>query len=326
VKLTKNEAKYVKIFLLFSILFMFSMQMGWLSAYGINPMQIPTGDPQDPIDPAFEVYTKVYTRTLLDESTADLIVNMYDASGNFLDTCTTSSGVGTFSGQYRVGQVVYLQARQAAPATATEYISALTAFKVPTAGESADTVTLVNSETGQSIFWLRDVAASAITLQVQNSSGYTLGGTSAYNYTDAEGSTSIKIIITDADDFYGGHDFIDYDTADHDEWVGGIWVVLRSNLSDDAWADTYTTFGTPSYMYYVWHFDTYLFKETGSSLDRESLVFDLSLTGSATFTVDQAMVWDVFDLCQIIGGGITSIGQFEDGGGTSVAANTTYVA
>ena len=145
------------------------------------------------------------------------------------------------------------------------------------------------------------------------------------NASSTDTSVSFTLIQTVAQDFYGGHDFVDMNTPMKDEWLGGIWLVLRTNVAGDTFDGVYTSFGTPDYQYFIWHFDTYLYKETGSSVDNEQFSQVLSLVGSSDFTASQTWSVDVYDLVKLVNGGITSIGQFENGGGVDVTAITTYV-
>jgi len=230
-----------------------ALQLGYLSPLGFGPIDFMAGfdDGEVEVDEGIEVYVKITTRVLLAHSTTDLAVNMYDEAGNFIDTVTTSSGVGTFSGQYNPGTYVWLQARQAAPASADPYMTPLQKYLIPTAGESADTVSLKNADTGESIMWIRDCTATP-TMVIRNGfNNQTVSDATNLEFNTTDTGFTAELTAATANTYYGSEDMVDMVTGK--SYIGGVFLVWKGTATQP-WAASSTptyTFADPTNIWYV---------------------------------------------------------------------------
>jgi hypothetical protein len=322
-KFTKKDKKRIYVFFALLFIGLFSMQMGWLSVIGINPSPyLPSYQSGYEIAPGTEVYVKITTRIVMTHATTDLIVNMYDASGHFIDTCTTSSGVGTFSSQYQVGSSVWLQGRQAAPASADPYITPLTEFTVSSAGESADTVVLKNAATGDAILWFRDVSGSAATMVIRNGfDNNTIASTAEYvNTTDD--AIKVSLTVVSADCYYGGEDFTDMVTGR--QYDCGVFFVWKGTVPQLWQVAPKYTFSDPTNVYYIWEISSGIFYDSNGNIGDRTVTAVFSVTAGNTFADDATLVLDINDMIDIsqLGGA----GCLIDGGSTAVTPITTKIA
>jgi hypothetical protein len=276
-------------------------------------------------DTGIEVYVKITVRKVLAQSTSDQIVNMYDEGGNFIDTVTTSSGIGTFTGLYNPGQYLWLQARQAAPASADPYVSPLSKWVVPSAGESADTVSLKNAATGESIMWVRDVTSTAPTLVVRNGwnndTVSTTDTTHSFNTTDSGFHATLSLTVSNT--YYGAEDFTDMETGK--VYDGGVFLVLRTNNTHDFTDYDYLISDT-SYNYYIWEIAPQgIYYDSDGDLTAKTVTAHVTLLSGSTFTADSSMVFDCHDFIKLTGGVPLSSADLIDGGAVAVTAVTTVV-
>jgi len=318
----KDKPKFYALVAL--VAFILLMQGGYLAQYGIAPMTGFGGDGDVAVDEDIEVYVKITTRISLSAATTDLAVNVYDDAGNFIDTVTTSSGVGTFTGLYNPGTVLHLQARGAAPATADPYVSPVSDWIVPAAGESADTVSLRNVATGESIMWLRDVTSTAPTLVVRNGwNNDTVSTTTvanSFNTTDSGFIATLSLTVSDT--YYGAEDFTDMETGK--TYAGGVFLVLKTNNTHDFTDYTYYIADTQN-NYYIWRMNAAIFYDADGDLSAKSVTLNIQLLSGSTFTADSSMVFDCNDFMKLTGGTILSNADFIDGGTVAVTAVTTVV-
>lgn len=302
-----------------------AMQLGYLEMFGLAPINFQTAT-GTVIDDDIEVYVKITTRLLLSASTTDLAVNMYDSptATNIIDTVTTSSGIGTFTGLYNPGESLWLQGRQAAPATADPYVSPLTEWTVPSAGESADTVALKNVATGESIMWFRDVTSTAPSLVVRNGwNNDTLSTTStthAFNATDSGFIATLSLTISDT--YYGAADFTDMETGK--SYAGGVFLVLKTNNTHDFTDYDYIISDT-QYNYYIWKMNDAIYYDADGDLSAKSVTLNIQLLSGSTYTTDSSMVFDCYDFLKLTGGMVMSNADFVDGGAVAVTAVTTAI-
>ena len=322
-KITKKDKK--RLYWLFgaAFIFLFVAQMGWLQQYGImrpsDYLGLQSGYTNVPV--GTEVYCKITTRTLLSLSTSDLIVNMYDASGNFIDTVTTSSGVGTFSGMYLVGSSVWLQARQAAPASADPYVSPLAEYIVSSAGESADTVVLKNAATNEAILWLQDVGDDDGMVIRNGFDNNTITSTVQYiNTTDD--AVKVSLTLSTSNVFYGCTDFKDMITGR--QYDGGVFVMWKGTVPQ-LWSDAPKyTFSDPTNVYYIWEISPGIFYDANGNLADRSVTAVFTVTAGNTFAADATVVIDIFDMVDLAQLGSSAC--LIDGGSGGITAITTKIA
>jgi len=290
----------------------------FLSAPGISPPAGPTeGD---------EVYFKVAVKENLGAYSAvsSCVVYAYDEDGNYLTSVTTDSdGIATFDTMtFLEGTHVWLQARQAAPATADPYVSPLIEFIVGN-GDPADTVSARNAETGESTLWVRDVTGTAPTMSLYDDAGNSISGGSSHNLTTSDSQWKIDLFLSTDDVWYGAEDFTDMVSGD--SYIGGIWVVWKGTKTqqfEQGNADAFYTWSDPTHVYYAWHFDTALWTDSLRTGDNDSFSNVFKLSGSNTFTADTVTI-DVFDLYK--DSGSMNINNFVDGGAVGVTAATVYI-
>lgn len=275
-------------------------------------------------NPDIEVYVKITARLLLALTTSDLAVNMYDSAGNFIDTTTTSSGIGTFTGLYNPGEHVWLQARQAAPATADPYCTHLMEWMVPSAGESADTVSLRNAATGESILWLRDVTGTAPTLVVRNGfdNDTVSTTTTANSFNTTDGGFKATLTLLDDNTYYGSESFTDMVSGK--TYLGGVFLVLKSN-NTQSFTDYDYIISDTQYNYYIWKMGSALIYDANGVVSLRSLTLSISMASGVYFTADSSMVFDCYDLLEVHNGQVMSSADFIDGGAVAVTAVTTVV-
>lgn len=322
-KITKKDKKNLYTIFALGMIALFAVQMGWLEGFGISPIAgLPAYQAAYDVPEGTEVYAKITTRILLTHATTDLIVNMYDESGDFLDTVTTSSGVGTFSSQYKVGQSVWLQGRQAAPATADPYVTPLTEFIVSPAGESADTVVLKNAQTGVAILWFRDVSGADATMVIRN--GFdNVSITGAANYINTTDSAiKVSLTVTSTDCYYGAEDFTDMVTGR--TYDGGVFFVWKGTVPQLWEVSPKYTFSDPTNVYYIWEISAYIFYDSNGNIGDRTVTAVFSVTSGNTFADDATLVLDINDIIDTTQLG--SSGCLIDGGSTAVTGITTKIA
>jgi hypothetical protein len=278
----------------------------------------------DDVDDSIEVYVKITTRLRLALSTSDLTVNMYDASGEFIDTVTTSSGIGTFTGLYNPGEYVWLQARQAAPASADPYVTPLSKWVVPSAGESADTVSLKNVDTGESILWLRDVTGTAPTLVVRNGfdNDTVSTTTTVHSFNTTDGGFKATLTLLDDDTYYGAQSFTDM--INGKTYEGGVWLVLKSN-NTHSFTDYDYIISDTQYNYYIWKMAETLEYDSNGNVALRAATLSVAMASGVYYTADSSMVFDAYDLLEMHNGLPLSNSDFIDGGAVAVTAVTTVV-
>lgn len=322
-KFSKNEKKWIKIMALLTLAVFALNYFGYIDLPFL-PAQ--SGyDTGGDTDVTYEVYAKITTRVLLSKSTTDIAVNMYDMDGNFIDTVTTSSGVATFGMMLEVGRHVQLQGRPAAPATADPYITSLTEWVVPTAGESADTVSLRNVATGESIMWLRDVGSSAPTFTVRNGfDNHTLTGTAATSYLNTtDDAIKVTLTVATANTYYGGESFTDMETGK--VYLGGVWFVWQGTVTQD-FTDFDYTISDPTNIYYIWKLSDGIYYDSDGDIAAKSVTALITLQSGSTFTADSSISLDCYDLMWLNSGDISSSACFINGGSIDVTAVASKIA
>ena len=310
----KRDKNRLKLLLAAGLIFVVAMQMGYLAGFGIKPI---TFSGIVPIGEGIDVYAKVNTKNSISLATCDLIVNMYDSSGKFIDTVTTSSGVATYGVMVKAGQHVWLQARQAAPATTTYYISPLTEFVVPLAAEAADTVSL-------GTLYVNQVTTSNPTMVIRNgfqNDTISDGSTHFLNTTDT--SATITIVNSVANTYYGGNTFVDKITGK--QYLAGVWILWKGTVNQP-WdiAPDYAAFDATN-SWYLWNINSLPYDSNGDVNLRTGVV-QISV-GSDTFSDDATVVIDAFDTFCItdwLAGSYSA--ALIDGHSVGVTAITTKVA
>lgn len=305
--------------------FGFSMQMGWLTILGINPIQLGAIQIGDPDDVYFKIQVKESLGALASE---DIIVNSYDADGvTYLGSATASSGLATFSGfSVEEGQHVWVQGRQAAPASADGYITPLTEFIVGM-GDPSDTVSAKNAVTGESILWvdnLHDSTEPVFAFYAPD--GQDLVSGTADNLTTADLYFSMTIRISQDECWYGAPDFTDQVTGER--YIGGIWVVWRGSNAYDfeqGSARYHYSWSDPTYTYNAWNFDTRLWQDSLQTGDVNVFTAIMTLANGADFDQgSETLQLDVFDM-MLVTGTTYGIGNFVDGGALSPSAVAAYI-
>lgn len=324
-KLTKKEKSWLVKFAAFSLIFVVALQTGLLSQFGLDPIGFQSGYDEDRTQPVtYEVYCKITTRTLLSKSTVDVVVNMYDLDGNFIDTVTTSSGIGTFGMMLPVGTHVLLQARPNTPASADPYITPVSEWVVPSAGESADTVSLRNVETDESILWLRDVASSAPSFTVTDGLGNSVSDKTKNYFNTTDNALKISLTLSVSNTYYGAEDFVDYETGK--EYAGGVWFVWKGTTTQ-AFTNYDYTFSNPDNVYYIWKISDGIFYDVNGNVADASVSATIPLQSGSTFSTDATVVLDCYDMLWLNGNGAPQdANAFINGGAIDVSAITTKVA
>lgn len=320
-KFTKKEKRNVMwgMILIFGILF--AAEMGFIPQIG-KPSTWLNPQTEYIIDEGTEVYVKITTRLMLGLGTTDLIVNMYDMDGNFIDTCTTSSGVGTFSGMYAVGREVQLQGRQAAPATADPYVTPVLTFIVSPAGESADTVVLKNKATAEAILWFKDVSASAATMVIRNGFDNNTISSTVQQFNTTDDAFKVSLTVVSSNCYYGGDSFTDMITGR--AYAGGVFLQWKGTATQ-LWENVPDyTFSDPTNIYYVWKISDGIWYDANGDISARTVTAVISITAGNTFADDASVTIDIFDLLDLSQMG--SSGMFVDGGATAVTAISTDIS
>ena len=322
----RNKKKIAAYFVISILLFSFSMQMGWLQFFGINPIVF-GGIPGLEAD---DVFFKVNVKESLGAYAAeDIIVNAYTKDGGvytYFDSATASSGIATFSGtSLPEGSHIWLQARSGAPAAADGYIMPIREFIVGV-GAPTDTVSAKDAITGEATLWvnnLHDSTEPIFTFMAPDNADLISG--TADNLTTGDTYIKFDIYIADDECWYGAPDFTDQVSGD--EYIGGIWVVLRSAT------DSYTfeqgsaryqyTWQDLTYKYYAFNFDVQLWQDSLHTGDVNTFSTQLTLAEGADFD-GGANVWqfDIYDMYKI--SQTVAIGNFVDGGALDPAAIAAY--
>jgi hypothetical protein len=325
-KFTKKEKRNLFYAIMFVGVFLVAAEMQFIPGV---PQPSTWLNPQAEFNylPGTEVYVKITTRVLLGLGTTDLIVNMYDMSGNFMDTCTTSSGVGTFSGMYLVGDSVQLQARQAAPATADPYISPLSEWVVSSAGESADTVVLRSVVDDKAILWLKDAAgaegATGGTMILRNGwDNQTISDAVNNEFNTTDSAFKATLTLAASNTYFGGDDFVDMITGR--QYKGGVFLFWKGTASQ-SWANTPDyTFSDPSNIYYVWKISDGLYYDANGAMTTRTVTAVISITAAAgSFADDATVIIDICDLLDI--SQMDTSAMFVDGGATTITAITSAI-
>ncbi len=320
-KFTKKEKRNIQIGLILIFGILVAAEMGYIPQIG-QPSQWLAPQAEYVVDEGTEVYVKITTRLMLGLGTTDLVVNMYDEAGNFIDTVTTSSGVGTFSGMYAVGREVQLQGRQAAPASADPYITPLTAFIVSNAGESADTVVLKNKATKDSILWFKDVSGSAPTMVIRNGfDNNTISDTTQQlNTTDDAFKASLTVASSNC--YYGADSFTDMITGR--SYAGGVFLYWKGTVTQQ-WENVPTyTWSDPTNTHYVWKIADAIWYDANGDISSRTVTAVISITAGNTFADDTSVTIDMFDMIDLSQMG--SSGCLIDGGSTGVTAISTDIS
>jgi hypothetical protein len=276
--------------------------------------------------PGTEVYVKITTRLYLTLATSNVIVNMYDMAGGFLDTVTTSSGVGTFSGMYLVGDEVQLQARPAAPATSDPYITPLSTWVVSSAGESADTVVLRKASDDTAILWLKDAAGTegvnGATMILRNGwDNQTISNAVNLEMNTTDDAFKATLTLTATNVYWGGDDFTDMITGR--QYICGVFLVWKGTATQP-WADAPDyEFSDPTNIYYVWKISEGLFYDTNGDLTSRTVTAIFTVTSGDSFANDPTVIIDMNDMIDLSQMGSASC--FVDGSSITITAITTAI-
>jgi len=321
--LKEQDKDKIKTALIVAILVVAAAQMGWLSYFGIQPFTFTGVD----LVGADDVYFKISVKESLGAfASEDIICNVYDADDNYLGSATASSGVATFSGfNVKEGQHVFVQGRQAAPASADGYITPLTEFIVGQ-GDPQDTVTAKNAVTGESILWvdnLHDTAEPHFTYFAPDMANLASG--SVDNLTTSDLYFTMNIYIDDDECWYGAPDFTDMVSGD--KYIGGIWV-LWSGADDYTFtqgsARHYQKWSVGSVIYHAWNFDTRLWQDSLRTGDVNAATYTFTLANGADFDGGtDTITMEIYDMMLDTGSWSTS--NFVDGGALAPAAVTFYI-
>lgn len=320
----EQDKDKVKTALIITVLLVGAAQMGWLTYFGIEPFKFGI----DPLVDADDVYFKIQVKESLGAmASEDIIVNAYDADGiTYLGSATASSGLATFSGfSVKEGQSVWVQGRQAAPASADGYITPLTEFIVGQ-GDPSDTVSAKQRD-GSSILFVSNLHDSTEPIfAFYAPDGQDLVSGTADNLTTADLYFSMTIRISDDECNYGAPDFVDRVTGE--EYIGGIWVVWRGTNAYDfeqGSARHHISWSDPTYTYNAWNYDTRLWQDSLQTGDVNVFTAIMTLANGADFDQGaETLQLDVFDM-MLVTGTTYGIGNFVDGGALAPAAVAAYI-
>lgn len=327
----RNKRRIAAYFCIGLLLFGFSMQMGWLTIFGINPIVLGAIPGLEPDDVFFKVNVK---ESLGAYAAEDIIVNAYTKDGGtftYFDSATASSGIATFSGtSIPEGSHIWLQARQAAPATADGYITPAREFIVGI-GDPTDTVSVKDAITGESTLWvnnLHDSTEPVFTFYAPDTANLASG--SVDNLTSADLYFTMNIYIAEDECWYGAPDFTDL--VDGKQYIGGIWITMSGATDytfEQGAARHYMKWSVGSVIYHAWNYDVRLWQDSLRTGDVNSVTFTQTLAVGADF--DQGadtLTLDVYDMMLNPGGmGLInpSNANFVDGGALDPSAVTAYV-
>lgn len=321
-----KQKEKLKAFLIMAIIFCGAAQMGWLTSFGVHPFNLTgTGLVGDPDNVYFKVSVKESLGAFASE---DILVYVYqDVNGDvYLGSATASSGVASFTGfMVPEGSSVFLQARQAAPASADGYITPLEEFIVGT-GDAADTVTATSVITGQQTLYvdnLHDSAEPHFTFFAPDMANLASG--SVDNLTTSDLYFTMNIYIDDDECWYGAPDYTDMVSGE--KYIGGIWV-LWSGADDYTFtqgaARHYQKWSVGSVIYHAWNFDTRLWQDSLRTGDLNAATFTFTLANGADFDGGaDTITLDVYDM--MLDTGSWSTANFVDGGALAPAAVTAYI-
>lgn len=323
-------------------------QMGWVSVFviaiivigGYNAGWFADTAVQTAIDSVLDVETDitvglddVFFKVAVKEdlgafASEDIIVNAYsDEIGTWLGSVTASSGLATFSAsQVQEGSYVWLQARQAAPASADGYVTPLAKYRVGN-GDATDTVSAYNAETGQSVIWVSNLHDSnVIHANFTCIDGADLSIAASDNLTTGDTYFTFSVYMDDDECWYGAPDFTDM--VNGDTYIGGIWFLMRfaadtyefeqgSARHHYAWTDL-------GYSYIAFNFDVRLWQDSLRVGDFNTYSTQIKLANDADFDggADTILI-DVFDMYKDTGG--YSYGNFGNGGALDFSEITAYV-
>jgi len=213
-------------------------------------------------------------------------IRVYDANMNFIESASTSSGIATFSAPYWEGETIFLQARAAAPNSATyvTYTTPLMQFTVPEGDVNGDAELPILGlwETSTSVAYFNITDQTAATIYTE--------ATDYVNTTDTQ--LNFMVSIT-ADCVYGTpEDFTDYDTGKN--YLAGVWIVLTATASQATITNYVAHFYSASLEYYIFKMpmivrDSDLGYQTGRSIT----IGD----GATAFTASADFDFDMYDTC-----------------------------
>lgn len=251
---------------------------------------------------------------------SDQIVRVYKLDGGtfvLLEQVTTSSGTITLTRMYWTGSDIYLQARQAAVASADPYVSPIVKRTIPSSSsaEFSDTAAL-------DAIYVRDVTGTAPTLAVKDASGNAISDNSANYFNLTDSTFQVTLTTIDADTFYGPEDFIDENTGK--TYDGGVFFVWKGTAAQPFVNFKYT-WSDPTNVYYVWDLADYIVDDSNAGLATDILTLFLATDGS-NLNADGTVILDVYDIIELHGGSILSASDLIDGGGVGVSAITTKSA
>lgn len=321
VKLTKKDKSRGMIVALFFIGFLALAQLGLLKQWGINPFWTMAGFTTT-TGGQVDVYVKINTKVTISHAAGGSdIVNMYDVNGNFIDTVTCSSGVGTFGNMEPQGRHVWLQSRIAAPATADGYVTPLQEFYVPTGADAGDTVSLISVATGESTIWTRDVTSGAPTLVVRNGWNNATVSSAVQQFNTTDDSFSLTLVLAVANTWYGAADFVDMETGR--SYDGGIFFMWKGTSGTQNWATTPKyTFGDMTNIWYVWEISSTGIYYDADAMEYRICAWTVSVTSAqGTFNDDTGITLDIYDMIDL--SQVDTSAMFIDGGAVAVTGVST---
>lgn len=242
-------------------------------------------------------------------SSAGLEVYVFDANKVQVDVdaTDTTTGLAIFQAPFWEGEQIYLQLREAAPNAATYVV--YTSPLIPCTVPNGD----VNGDAQLPDIHAAVTTSSVATFAVRDQSGNAISGTSI-NYLNAtDASIRLELVCTSTDTWYGTpEDFIDMQTGY--SYLGGIFVVLKFNATQDMAGFTWYFAEGTSY-YYVYQFDAF-FNDADDYSDGAAVY---SIATGSTFDnggaagANATLTIDVYDTCKLISGGGVSSQSFLNG-------------
>jgi hypothetical protein len=213
-------------------------------------------------------------------------IRVYDANMEFIESSSTSSGIATFAAPYWEGETVYLQARAAAPSSASyvTYTTPLLSYTVPEGDVNGD------AELPMLYLWETSTSTADYNITDQTSASIYAEATDFVNTTD----TSLNILISiTADCAYGTPEaFTDMDTAKH--YLAGIWLYVKGTASQAGIINYVAHFYSSSLHFYVFNIPMVVYdSDLGYQTARTIVIGD----GSTGFTASADFDFDLFDTC-----------------------------
>lgn len=211
-------------------------------------------------------------------------IRVYDSNMQFVESSSTSSGIATFAAPYWEGEQIYLQARAAAPSSATyvTYTTSLMSYTVPEGDVNGD------AELPMLYLWETSTSTADYNITEQSAAKIYTEGTDFVNTTDTQ--LNVLVSITADCAFGTPEDFTDMDTGKH--YLAGVWLVMQSTASQATVNQFVTHFYSSSMHFYIFKIPMVVYdSDLGYQTARTFIIGD----GSTVFVAAASLDFDLYD-------------------------------